>query len=282
MTQLSLKNEEAQFSALQKASQKIADTCDLLTVTDPITLAIAKQNLSLAKEKLDAIEHIRKTFKQPYWDAGVAIDNLAKPLKAPLEKALEAGKKKILDYEHEQQRKAQAEIDRINAFKEKINKYSETAIKSMDASESLEHLEVMYLSYVKNFPEAEEWAEFNEEAKAMRANLRLYASQRKIQIESPDQADDDTGDLIKEAIQEEVEAVGEEQIALIDTTPAKGIRSAWKHELKDIRAVAHEYLMLDDRKVREFIKHNDMDVIMKDGEVVGGIRFYIEQSVTIR
>lgn len=276
MNELSLKNEEAQFRALQKQSIDLAEQCNKIVVNDPTTLSIATQNLSMVNDMINRLEKIRKDLKQPYWDAGVAVDNLAKPLKKPLEEALANGKAKILAYEREQRLKAEAEEKRISFIKNQISEWSTCAMRELNSATTLEELDLYYVTWVKNFPGKEMWFEFNDDAQATRANLRLYASQRKIQITNPDQSDDDTGELIKEAIAEE--------IAVIDTTvnheSIKGIRETWKFELVDKSSVPFEWLMIDEKAVKEWIKENKDQ--LKDGHTIGGVRFFIEQSLTIR
>lgn len=102
MNQELIQNGEAQFNALKAAAEAVADQCNLIQITDPTTLAIAQQQLSLVKEKWNAVEAIRKTLKQPSLDEGKAVDALAKPLLEPLSEALQIGKEKILAFEKEQ------------------------------------------------------------------------------------------------------------------------------------------------------------------------------------
>ncbi len=106
MNQELLLNGEAQFNALKQAAIDVAEQCNKITITDTTTLAIAQQQLSLVKEKWNAVEAIRKTLKQPSLDEGKAIDDLAKPLLMPLNDALLYGKAKIIAYDKLQQVKA--------------------------------------------------------------------------------------------------------------------------------------------------------------------------------
>lgn len=279
MTEISIKNEQAQFEALQKASQDIADQCNKIEVLDQTSLAIARQQLSLVNSQIKMIEDIRANLKKPYWDAGVAIDALAKPLKAPLETALSIGKSKILAYENAEQKKKLAEKKRIQAIKDDIQWFSQTAMAEMDECNSIAELDKQYDEWVRNFPGEGRWFEFNEEAQKIRENLRLYASQRKIQILNPQQADEEAQEMIKEVIQEEVAVVAEED--LFPVAPIKGLRTTWKFELVDISKVPLEWLMVDEKKVKEWLKDNSRN-FAADEEICHGLKFYKENSVTIR
>lgn len=97
---------ERQFNAIKKAAEDVAEECNLITIIDHTTLSIAQQRLSLVKEKWNAVEAIRKKLKQPSLDEGRAIDELAKPILAPLQFAMDTGKQKILAYEKAQARLA--------------------------------------------------------------------------------------------------------------------------------------------------------------------------------
>ncbi len=91
-----IQNGETQFRALQKAAIDTAEQCNAITISDPITLAIAHQQLSLVKEKWNQIDALRETLKKPSLEEGRAVDALAKPLLTPLADALAKGKAKIL------------------------------------------------------------------------------------------------------------------------------------------------------------------------------------------
>lgn len=100
-----IKNGEAQFAALKTAAETVAHHVNTILIDSPTTLAIAQQQLSLVKEKWNAVEAIRKKLKQPSLDEGKAIDDLAKALLMPLQQALDSGKAKILAWDKSQQEK---------------------------------------------------------------------------------------------------------------------------------------------------------------------------------
>lgn len=281
MTEITLKTEAASFDALKDQSKSLADLCNQITITDDVSLGIATQNLSKANDKVKQIEAVRISAKAPYLAAGKEIDAMAKALSTPIEEAVNAGKKKIIAYEHIKEQERQKEIARINAVKTKIKDYSDTAIKAMSDAKTEAELIEAHFKWIKNFPPADNWAEFTEEATQMRQTLLDFASARKIEINTPHQADEETTEAIKVYVNENIEEVGATKIADIqDTAPTKGIRTNWTFEVIDISQVPLKYLMIDDKKIKEYIKDNKDN--LTDGQVVRGIKFFTEKTVTLR
>jgi len=278
--EIQLKDEQAQFEALKKQSEEISAQCLLLTVTDETTLAIATQQLSRCNEKIKQIDKIREEFKKPYFQAGKQIDTLAKTLSKPLEDALTLGKSRIVAYNTEQQKIAQAALNRIKAIKDRITTYCTTTMHLIDKAPTEELLTEVYNQFIKTFPGAETWFEFLPEAEAMRVSLRDYASQRKIAINTPAQADETIQEIIKEHIQETVAEVGGNAIAEITLAKQPGMKGKFKPVLVDITKVRPEWLELNEKAVKEYIKFNEDS--LTDGMVLDGVQFIYEQSVTIR
>jgi hypothetical protein len=77
----------------------------------------------------------------------------------------------------------------------------------------------------------------------------------------------------QEKIQETV------SVASTMTFTAKKTRMTWKFELVDISKAPLEWLRLDDAEVKEWMDENKG--ALKDGEVVNGVKFYQQQSVTV-
>ena len=263
--ELYLKQSEADFNALRKASEEVAEQVNLITVTDPHTLSIAHQQLSLLKAKISAVEELRVKLKQPSLEEGRAIDTLAKRLSAPMTEAFEAGKKKILAYEN-------SEKERVEALKQKISQYANKACDEMSQCLTVEALEIKYARYVKTFPADSEWQDLLPEAKEMRLLLRNFASQKKIALLNPEQAD--------ETVEEEIEKAIDINVSSVEIEKPKGLRRTRKAEVKNIREVPVEWVTFDEAKAKEWRKNNPG--LVKDGDVIMGVRFYIEESLTIR
>ena len=281
MTEIILKTEVASFDAMKAQAQALADLCHQITINDEVSLGIAKQNLSKANDKVKQIEAIRISFKAPYLAAGKEIDSMAKALSSPIEDAVNAGKKKIIAYEEVKEQERQKEIARINAIKTKIKDYSDTAIDAMSKAKTEAELIEIHFKWIKNFPTNDNWGEFTEEATQMRQTLLDFASARKIEINTPHQADEETTEAIKVYVNENIEDIGATKIAEIeDVAPTKGIRTNWTFEVIDISQVPVKYLMVDEKKIKEYIKENKDK--LTDGLVVKGIKFLTEKTVTLR
>ena len=282
MKQEVLQKEIAQFEALKKASQEIANICNLLTITDSVTLAIATQNLSKAKMQIDAIDKLRKEVKDPHWQKCVQIDKLAAGLSTPIEQAFNAGKVKIKAFNDAKLAKAIKEQNRIKAIKDAIQAYSNTFIEKINKCTTESGLLEMNAQYIKKFPDEETWFEFMAEAQEMRKNLHDYVKARKIQILTPNESDDETVEEIKNQIIEKMEAVGVQEIANASYSTTTSFRGTWKAELIDINAVPKDWLIVDDKKVKEYLKQQKDAGQLKDGDLKNGFRFYIDKSVSIR
>ena len=61
-------------------------------------------------------------------------------------------------------------------------------------------------------------------------------------------------------------------------TKTKGIRYTWDFEVADFNLVPKEWLMVDDSKVKEFIRDTKDD--LRDGQVYAGIKFVKKMGVT--
>ncbi len=92
--------------------------------TDETNALIIKTSKSLNKDS-SSVEKLRKHFKEPSLIYGRAVDALAKEIQAVYEPAKikwSQARKQIDDYEKEQeQKRANAEMDRVNLINEKIN-----------------------------------------------------------------------------------------------------------------------------------------------------------------
>jgi len=279
--ELVLKNEIAQFDALKKSCEEMAEMCRNLSVTDEHSLAFATQQLSKAYERIKQIDEIRTELKAPYFNAGKSIDSLAKQLSTPIEKEFEEGKKKVIAYNVQEQKKQQAEINRIQAIKTLISDYSAKALQEMDKCKNMDELTTIYNNYVKAFPSDDKFAEFLPDAITMRENLRSYASATKIKLSTPAEVDENLQDEIKEVIQEQVSEVGVQEVAeVVINSEQKGMKQNFTYELIDISKVPDEFLMVDDKKLKAWIKGNSDH--LKDGMESNGIKFILEHKLTIR
>lgn len=283
MTTLTPKNAEATFLALQQSSKELAERCSKLTITDDISLQLVTQQYSLLKATIKQIEDIRVKEKAPYLDAGKQIDALAKKLSEPLSTELSSGEKKILAYNRLKAEIAQKEQNRINAIKSAISKYSADAIAEINKCTTIEQLTETRQGWVVNWiPSMETFGEFVENAKEVKIVLNDLCKAKRIELQTPAQADETISETITEAIVEQVAEVGSQEIAQAEFTTTSRLKGTWRFEVVDLSLVPRDLLMIDEKKVKELLKQRKEANSLSDGLVSDGIKFFLEESVTIR
>jgi len=279
MTEISLKNEQAQFDALKKQSTEIAEKCLKLKVSDEVTKAVATQNLSKALGVVKDIEKIREEMKSPYFQAGKQIDAAAKALSAPIVAAIDEGKKSILAYDQEQRQKALAEQNRILAIKTAIATYSNQAIAEMDKASNYDELKATRTQWIVNAPK-DKWSEFLPDFEAAILNLNEYAKSLRVGLLTPAESDPIEAETIKEVVLAEIASVGLAEIKSVEVPKLAGSRKTWKHEVVDFAQIPREMLVLDEAKIKAFMSENKN--LLTDGCIVKGIKFFQVESLSIR
>jgi hypothetical protein len=70
------------------------------------------------------------------------------------------------------------------------------------------------------------------------------------------------------------------ELAMLESQKASNIRHNWKFDVVDLSRVPVQFLMVDEAKVREWIKANKES--LNDGDIIAGIKFYKEVSVVTK
>lgn len=273
--EITIKGSEATFLALQQSSTELAERCSKLTITDDTTEKIAIQNYSMLKDIIGQIEDVRKREKAPYFEAGKQIDALAKKLSDPLTSVLEQGRGKVAVYNTY---KREAERKRVNKIKEFMDTYSKGAIHAISECTTMEELSDCRESWVVSFPGEEIWCEFTPEAEQMKLTLNDYCKNKRIALQTPEQVDEVIEEVIKESIVEQVAEVSNREVAPLKT--ATKFRGTWKYEVIVIDQVPRQLMMVDDKKVKEFMKENKDSLV--DGITLNGIKFFVDENVIIK
>jgi hypothetical protein len=92
-------------------------------------------------------------------------------------------------------------------------------------------------------------------------------------------------DAERKAKEEELAAMAEIGIepvfeeAPIEIEVISKVRRPWTFEVVDINSVPKEFLMVDESKVKEYLKSNSDS--LEDGKVVNGIKYYKDLKVTV-
>lgn len=281
MTEITQQSKEAiAFNQLQGQLKAHIDRCAPLEVKDEATLKIATTALADLKGFEKEIEAMKAKLKEPYLKAGKEIDRLAAQFSDPIEKALLKGKDKIYAYNEILRQKAAKEQERISGIKRSIENYAKTCIIAMDSCENIKDLTEVFEKHIKAFPGPEKWFELDAEAQVMRRTLKDYCSARKTQILTPDQVDEEEAPAIKEVIQEQIQEVGKEEIKQAEFSSSTAFRGTWKFELVDINAVPDDWFIVDEEKVKAFMKANKKT--LEKQPLQNGFKFYLEQTIIIK
>lgn len=242
-----------------------------------------------------AIEHLKLEVKN--WE--IKKQEEAKAAQAALEaKAKEA------------EEKAAAEAARISTIRESIDR-ARTVLQSMyNDCTNIMKCEAAIVNIEHNYKKREEFAEFADEAYDLKDNYLNLIRAKIAQYESAATMSEEEKSILaakeelakqkmelaaKEAqlkAQEEAIAVEkarkeeEERLKLeqekiaaaAEADKTRGIRHLWKIELVDKSKLIPEWIMMDEKVVNEYKNANKEN--LKDGDIINGVRFYKEISVT--
>lgn len=315
--------------SLKSQVDEIGLNCLQIKVIDDSSLSVAQQNLRKANDISKSIEDKRKAIKEPYLQAGKLIDKTCADLTDAIEKGIAHIKLEVKGWEtkrQEEAKKAQAEIEaKLKAQqaaaeaeanrKAEIQKYiTEKAIPQLkrfvELSDTVINCEQNIAVIEKNYKPREFFAEFADEAYALRDNYLDIIRAKKQQLESADtlteeqkQLAKDKEDLAKQmaeleekraaikakeelAAQAETKRLAEEAAeqerkklaAEAELNKTRGVKYLWKFELVDKTKLIPDWVAVDEAKVKEYLKENK-DFI-NDGEMINGVRFYKEMSVS--
>jgi hypothetical protein len=269
-----VKQSVAKLEAVKLQLDSAAEKCMLIKVTDEDSLFVCENNLSKINSLVKTVEDVRKQEKQPFLEAGKAIDEVAKyvtGLSAEAINHLKTEKKAYVD-------KIEAEAKRKKELQESVDKLSQWCELKTSQIQSIMDCDII-LNKLKECPGEEKYQEFYPQVKNI---VELYTGMvnlKKTTLIGVDLSEEDkakTEELLRvasESVQQVVDAQKE-----LNSTPMVKIgktRKVWKFELVDITQVPVEWLLLDETKVKEWIKTQEL----KDGDKHHGIKFYQENII---
>ena len=286
MTELTqvITSSENKLLVLKEHAIRIANDCKNIEVTDETTEAIGTQIISQANAYLKDIDAKRKEIKDPYWNAGKKIDEIAKALMAPLEEAVNVGKNKMLKYKQEQERKRQEAIAKIEELKHKLTSYAKNTMDEINACVTENDLGVVYRTRIKNFPKEEFIAVGEEALKTTLESLVQYGKAKRQAIQNPEAKP--IADNIQEQQEKVIAATVEStDIALAEVAPkSTGIRKTWAFEVVDQSKLPTNWLMPNEAAIKESMKKFIDAEKLKSGDdvIVNGVRFFQKESLTVK
>ena len=128
----------------------------------------------------------------------------------------------------------------------------------------------------------DKWGEFLKDFENTRFTLNEYSKSLKTKLSAPAQSDPEEVIAIAEAVAEEVSSIGVAEIAAAFVPKLSGSRKTWKHELLDITQIPAEWMLLNDALVKKWMAENKDK--LTDGKELEfqGVRFFQEETLTIR
>lgn len=177
------------FDKAKAEVKKQIDLCNQIEVKTDQDCEVARGTLKQAIETKSLIEYKRKELVQPHLEAQRSINDYAKELSLPLEAAIATGKKKVLEYEQEKERKRleelaalekirrereaaeRAERERAEYYKAKLRKLDEDAIKGMHRCETVKQIDDFIQALRMYSTSEKQFAEFASDAAELKKAL---------------------------------------------------------------------------------------------------------------
>lgn len=267
-----LKSSLLKFENVKLQLDKAAETCLQIKVTDENSLAICENQLGKINELVKAVESVRKSEKEPHFEKCKAIDAAAAYVSELPEVALKHLKDekiayiRVVEAENKRKKDIQDSIEktknwcdsRLTTVKDVadcdycINRLNELIDRKFFYQEFFNKIQIVISDYTKLFE----------------------LKKKELSAESPDELD-----AIKE-LQEEAKAnIESTDVPKVEVEVISKVRRPWCFEVVDINLVPKEFLMVDESKVKEYLKANSDS--LEDGKVVNGIKYYKDLKVTV-
>lgn len=269
----------SKFEGVKAQMDLESSKLNLIEIKDETTLSILEQSMSKLNDLVVRVEEVRVSEKKPHLDNCNAIDNAAKYVVTASKKSiLDAKDRKVvwikaIEAENKRKQDIQDKIDAMSTyFNEKIESEDLTVINKMKTT----------FGGVK----LDNYAERSKEVEALVLNFLKIINIRIIELDSLGNASPDEQEAIKESLEEAKQAVQETvqenkvaQESLVSFSTPKKTRRPWTYEILDLTKVPREWLILDEDKVKEYIKVNGDTLV--DGQVLSGIKYFKDIRVTV-
>lgn len=267
-----LKSSLLKFENVKLQLDKAAETCLQIKVTDENSLAICENSLGKINELVKAVEKVRKDEKEPHFEKCKAIDAAAAYVSELPEVALKHLKDekiayiKVVEAENKRKKDIQDSIEKTKTWcQSRLEMAKDYADCDLCINRLLEVLdrEAVYQEF---FPQIQE---------VVSDYTRLFRlKQQELSAESPDELE-----AIKEVQAEIKQNIESADVPKVEVEVISKVRRPWTFEVVDINSVPKEFLMVDESKVKEYLKANSDS--LEDGKVVNGIKYYKDLKVTV-
>lgn len=269
-----LKASLSKFENVKQQLDKRAKQCLLIKVTDEASLSVCENNMAKMNDLIKEVESVHKEVKKPHWDNCTAID---------------AAKNYVLDFEInpvdylkaekvDYIKKVEAEAKRKADLQDDFNKAKSFLEERLGKESNLEECDA-WIKRLSIAPDIIKWQELTINVMELQKNYIALFTLKKQELLAIETASPDEIEAIKQ-VQEEAKANIQEVV--VDNAPVveiKKVRRTWKFEVSNLADVPRSFLMVDESKVKEWMKSNEN--VLVDGGVVNGIKFFKEISTTV-
>lgn len=285
MSAVDPKNDLVQFNELLAELAVAVEPMKAMVVSDKVSSDTATQALREIKFYKDKIEARRKEAVTPLNDRVARINDYRHTVLAPILAAEEHLKKQQLDFERilEAERAEQGRLERIEQEKRDAAARAEIERQRKEAAEQIakQRAEAEEAARIAK-EEAEFMAQFTEdhsEAEAIKANAETEAAELKAKTER--EVAEITARAHVESQKIEFESKKEHWDVSKDIRSNKvaGATKRWVHKISDPSLVPREFLMVDEKKGRDYY----MDQVKKKIKPeIPGFEIYQETSISTR
>lgn len=285
---------EQRFDAVKKAAIEIKDRCMKIDIKDDVTLALANQTLSEANTQLNLVEEKRKALKKPYFDAGKIIDEAAKQISGPLEEAIDAGRKKLKEWNDAQEILRKKKEEELNKNKVRLEAIENQLQIKADACATPLACEQLMDSIKAKFPDPETFGQYKQEAAAAKERyIKLLTIKKDALVgviaggagsAAAALAAQQANEIMKQEAQNSIQQAEQKREAVASGfaigMPKSKVRKTWKAEVIDESQIPREWLCPDMEKIKAYMDANKSQ--LKSPTIVNGVKFFQEETPVIR
>lgn len=258
-----LKSSLLKFENVKLQLDKAAETCLQIKVTDSNSLAVCENQMSKVNELVKAVEVVRKKEKEPHFDRCKAIDAAAAYVSELPESAITHLKNEKVAWI-----KLTTEY---TALLEWLTSYYE----QLDTVEICDHFATKLEKPILE----SKWKGYTASVVAEIEKYKKLVGVKRSELDALKNASPDEAEAIKQVAEEAIANIESADVPKVEVEVISKIRRPWTFEVVDINLVPKEFLMVDESKVKEYLKANSDS--LEDGKVVNGIKYYKDLKVTV-
>lgn len=282
---------EQQFLATVNQVNELVSQCKAIKITDATTLSMAEQKLSLANRALKEADEKRKAFNRPADDRIKFVNSFVKTkITTPLEEAVNFGKEQMRKWNEEEKIRAKQQEESNNKNYEYLKALEVQLNQKINLCNTPENCDSLIGQINEKWPVDSKFGSYLQEANQTKNNFITTLQYRKKAligaasgivsevVESVKEQEITSGQQaeVSAAIDERKEAVSSSIVASKSNT-----RKTYKYEIADELKMPRAFLSPDAGKIREYLS-TIKDKVTEEGVIIGGVRFYIDNTPVIK